>query len=80
MNLLLSRAGEYILERSNQLDISFARDFPVGALRLRPQLDIFNALNANPVISAITAYGPSLLNPREILGARLMKLNLRLDF
>ena len=76
----LSRAGEYFLDRANQLDISFARNFPVGRLRLRPTFEIFNALNANPVISAVGTYGPLLLNPRAILNARLMKLNLRLDF
>ena len=76
----LSRAGEYFLDRANQLDISFARNFPVGRLRLRPTFEIFNALNANPVISAVGTYGPLLLSPRAILNARLMKLNLRLDF
>jgi hypothetical protein len=80
VNLLLSQAGEYNLKRSNQLDIAFARDFQVAGLRLRPQVDFYNALNTNPIIRAITAYGPALLSPREILGARLMKLNLRIDF
>jgi hypothetical protein len=47
---------------------------------LRPQVDFYNAFNANTVINAITAYGPSLMQPREILPARLMKLNLRIDF
>ena len=49
-------------------------------MRVRPQVELFNALNGNPVISAMTAYGPTLLSPREIMGGRLMKLNLRLDF
>ena len=76
----LSRAGEYFLERSNQLDFAIARNFVVGGLRLRPQLDIFNLLNSNPVISAVGTYGSRFLSPREILGARLFKLNLRIDF
>lgn len=76
----LSRAGEYFLERSNQLDFAIARDFRAGRLRLRPQLDIFNIFNANPIISAVGTYGSAFLNPREILGARLFKLNLRIDF
>ena len=80
VNLLLSHPDEYTLTRSNQLDIAFARDFHVGALRLRPQIDIFNALNANTVINAISAYGPALLSPREILAARLVRFNLRMDF
>jgi hypothetical protein len=76
----LSAAGEYFLERANQLDLSFARNFPVGHMRIRPTFEIFNTLNANPVISAVGTYGPLLLNPRAILNARLMKLNVRLDF
>jgi len=80
VNLRLSQAGEYNLERSYQLDISFSRDFRVGSMRLRPQVDFYNAFNSNTVINAITAYGPSLMQPREILPARLLKLNLRIDF
>jgi hypothetical protein len=80
VNLLLSEPDEYTLERSNQLDISFSRDFTVNGLRFRPQVDIFNAFNSNAVIRVITAYGPALLSPREILAGRLMRLNLRVDF
>jgi hypothetical protein len=76
----LSHAGEYFLERSNQLDISFANTIPVGKLRIKPTFEIFNALNANPVISAVGTYGPTVFTPRAILNARLMKLNVRLDF
>ena len=35
---------------------------------------------ANPVINAVSAYGPALLSPREILAARLVRFNLRMDF
>ena len=79
-NVRLSRAGEYFLERSNQLDISFSRDFTINGLRVRPQVDFFNAFNSNAIIRVITAYGPALMSPREILAGRLMRLNLRIDF
>jgi hypothetical protein len=80
VNVLLSQPDEYTLNRSNQLDIAFSRDFNVGGVRLRPQMDLYNALNTNAIIRAITAYGPALLQPREILAARLVRLNLRMDF
>jgi hypothetical protein len=32
---------------ANQLDLGIARNFEVGGLRLRPQLDVFNVFNAN---------------------------------
>jgi hypothetical protein len=80
VNLLLSEPDEYTLKRSNQVDISFSRDFTLSGIRVRPQVDLFNALNGNPIIRVITAYGPTLLSPREIIGGRLVKLNLRLDF
>ena len=80
VSLLLSSPDEYTLKRSNQVDVSFSRDFQVSGMRVRPQIDFFNALNGNPVIRAITAYGPTLLAPREIIGGRLVKLNLRIDF
>jgi hypothetical protein len=80
VNLRLSAPDEYNLKRSSQLDFAVSRDFTIGGMRVRPQADFYNLLNANSVINAITAYGPALLQPREILAGRLMKLNLRIDF
>jgi len=77
-SLLIGAAGFNWAQ--NQLDISFARNFPLGHMRVRPTFEIFNALNANPVISAVGTYGPTVFNPRAVLNARLMKINLRLDF
>jgi hypothetical protein len=41
---------------------------------------IFNALNANPVISQTNVYGPSLGNVLTILTPRTIRLGVNLDF
>ena len=43
-------------------------------------LDIYNALNASPILSINTRYGPSWLTPTEILAGRLFKFGTQLDF
>ena len=47
VNLRLSEPGTVFLDRVNQLDFAFTRAFITGRVRIRPQVDIFNALNNN---------------------------------
>ncbi len=52
-------AEEQHTDRLNQLDIKLAKTFTIGRLKLAPQLEMFNILNANPVIlQRSTLYGP----------------------
>jgi hypothetical protein len=76
----LSEPGTQYLDRVNQVDISVAGTIPVGRLRVKPQIDLFNALNASPVLNAISQFGPSLLQARQILDGRLLRLGVQVDF
>ena len=52
----------------------------MGRLRVRPQIDIFNALNNNAITQVNTNYGPSLLQPQSVLNPRLLRMNVRISF
>ena len=76
----LNEIGSLFLDRVNQLDFAVSRDFLFGKTRVRPQVDIFNALNNNSVTQAFNTFGPSLLVPQSVLNPRLVRFNLRISF
>jgi hypothetical protein len=43
-------------------------------------MDVYNALNASPLLSINTRYGPSWLTPTEILAGRQFKFGAQLNF
>ena len=80
VNVRLNEPGSVFLDRVNQVDFAISRDFQVGRSRVRPQIDIFNALNNNAITQVNTAYGPSLLQPQSVLNPRLARFNVRITF
>jgi hypothetical protein len=60
--------------RISQLDIRFAKKVPLtSSKRLMIQFDIFNATNQNPVLAAVTSYGPTVYRPNTIMQGRLFQ-------
>jgi len=55
-------------DRINQLDFRLTRVFKINRARLEGMVDLYNALNASPILSMNTRYGASWLRP--IQGAR----------
>jgi hypothetical protein len=45
-----------------------------------PKLDVFNSLNANPVLSEIFVYGPALGQPTSVLNPRLVRIGVNVTF
>ncbi len=80
VNVRLNEPGSQYLDRVNQLDLSVSREFRANGVRVRPQVELFNALNSNPVIRAFNAFGPNLLRPQDVLNPRLLRVNVRLFF
>jgi hypothetical protein len=80
----LAEPGSQYNDRVNQLDITFARVFKAAmgghTLRVRPELALYNALNANPVLSQLTVYGPTLGNVSSILNPRVMRVGVTVQF
>ena len=47
---------------------------------MTPEVSLFNALNANPIVSQVTAFGPALGNPLRILEGRLVRFGFQARF
>ena len=78
--LELLQVGDLSEERINQLDIRFSRIFRIRALRVTGNFDVYNALNANPVVTLTNTYGPNWRVPTQILDARLFKWGVTVEF
>jgi carboxypeptidase family protein len=73
-------AGMLYEDRIQQLDVRFSRLFQFGRVKVRGNFDIYNALNASPILSTNTRYGAQWLNVQQILAGRLFKFGGQLDF
>jgi hypothetical protein len=68
-------------DRLQQVDLRFTRVFRFAArTRLQGSVDVYNLTNASNVLNMTTRYGPAWLNAIQIMGGRLMKVSLQLDF
>jgi hypothetical protein len=76
----LNEPGSEFNDRVNQLDMSVSRTFRSGRFVFRPEMSLFNALNANPVTAQTNTFGPNLGNATMILPARLLRFGLYMDF
>jgi hypothetical protein len=66
---------------NRQLDISISRTFKVARVSILPRFDVYNALNANPVLSEITTYTPTAWqNATSILAPRVAKFGVQIKF
>jgi len=66
--------------RINQLDLRLTKIIRIRALRIQGMLDLYNVLNASPVLAALTTYGPRWSEPTQILDARLLKFGVQVEF
>jgi outer membrane receptor protein involved in Fe transport len=67
-------------DRLNQLDARITRRFSVNRLRMQAQFDIYNLMNANPVLAMNTTFGANWQQPTVILPGRLFKFGAQFDF
>jgi hypothetical protein len=76
----LIRPGDLYGDRTNQMDFRVAKVLTFGSTRTNVGVDLYNALNANPVTSYNQTYGANWLRPQAIMPARFVKLSVQLDF
>jgi len=77
INLL--EPGDIYGDRINQLDVRVGKIFRFGGRRAQVNLDIYNFLNANPVMQENAAYAV-WRTPQRIMDARLFKISGQFDF
>jgi hypothetical protein len=66
--------------RGNQIDARLTKLVRFGRWRLRGNVDVFNITNAGDVQFVQTRYGPTYLQPFNIMAGRLIKVSAQLDF
>ena len=75
--------GSLYGDRVNELDLRFSKILKYGRTRTKISLDLYNALNANPVLTYNQTYSPTAttwLTPTSVLAARVMKIGASIDF
>lgn len=79
--LPLIEPGTQYEKRNTQVDLRFARTFPVGGgARLKAMVDLYNVFNEGAILGINTTYGPAWQNVTNVLPARLVKFGAQLDF
>jgi hypothetical protein len=76
----LVEPGTLYGDRSNQFDLRFAKVLSYGRTRANIGVDLYNALNANPITSYNQTFGANWLRPQAIMPARFLKFSLQLDW
>jgi hypothetical protein len=72
-------SGTMYGDRLNQVDMRIGKVFRFGARRATVNVDLFNAFNANPVLTENSNYAV-WRQPLSILNARLIKFSGNIDF
>jgi hypothetical protein len=80
VSVFLDEPGSSIMPRVTQLDLGASKALQLHKLRLTPQVDLFNLLNANPVLTLRSVYGPTLGYPSTILSGRLVRFQVKYNF
>ncbi|MEO8256665.1 MAG: carboxypeptidase regulatory-like domain-containing protein [Acidobacteriota bacterium] len=76
----LNQPNTLFLDTVTQLDLSFSKAVRAGAVEVRPEVGVFNALNANPVTAQTNAFGLALDRVTAILPGRLIRLGMTVKF
>jgi hypothetical protein len=66
-------------DRLNQLDVRLGKLFRIGETRSTISFDVFNVMNANPVLTESQNYS-NFRQPSIVLPARLFKVSAQFDF
>lgn len=81
VTIAMINPGEYYTEpRGNQLDLRLTWRKQIMGFNIEPELNLFNAFNANNILTMNQQYGPSWQNVTALLAPRLVKFGVRATF
>jgi hypothetical protein len=66
--------------RFNQLDVRLTKNLRFQKLRVQGQFDVYNLFNSSAVLAQAATFNAAWLRPSTILGARLVKFGMQLDW
>ena len=67
-------------DRIKQVDVRLTRVFGRKGARLQGMFDVYNLFNASPILLETVRYGAAWLQPSAILGGRLFKFGVQIDY
>lgn len=77
----INTPGSLYLPRWNQLDLRISRKFALGSRgSWQLQMDIFNALNAHPILAEATNFGAALGRATQALQPRIFEFGAQMHF
>ena len=76
--IILNAPGTLYLPRYNQLDVNLKKNFQFGRVKMTGQFDIFNVLNAAPILTTNNSIGASLGTVQSVLYGRIPRLALNM--
>jgi carboxypeptidase family protein len=75
----LTQPGTLYEPRVNQLDVTFTRPVKMNHVAISPEVSVFNAFNANPVLTQSVAY-PNVGIPLTILNGRTVRFGVTVRY
>jgi hypothetical protein len=75
----MTEPGSMYGERMHELDLRIGKILKYGRTRVTPSIDLYNALNANSILTESRAFA-TFRRPQNILGARFLEFVLKVDF
>jgi Carboxypeptidase regulatory-like domain len=77
---LLAPPNTLFYDTVNQLDLNLSKTVRVRGIAFRPEVGLFNLLNASPIAARTTTFGPNLNKVTTILPARLIRVTMTANF
>jgi hypothetical protein len=78
--VLLGERGDDRFDNVTMVDLRVSKDFRFGSRRITPQIDIFNAGNADTADNVNSVVGTTYLYPSSILAPRIIRLGVTVGF
>ena len=67
-------------QRINEVDLRLTKGLQVAGFQIQGTAELYNVTNNRPAQGILTTYGPSWQFPRALLGGRLFKVGVQIDY